>query len=118
MKTNRDRISIISRGCKIEGSVHIDGHLIIEGNIDGKISGESIYAEKESNVNAIVQASFVTIAGCFKGEIEATELLTLLGTADVQGNIKCRKLIIDEGCIFNGTIKFRSEVNSAKSHTE
>lgn len=102
-----DRISIINRDCRIEGQLHFKGHLIVEGTVEGSLEGESIFIERGSVITAKLHALSVTIAGLFKGEIEA-DLLTLLKTANVDGHIRCHRLVMDEGGILNGSVKFIS----------
>lgn len=108
MKASNNNISIVNRDCKIEGILHFRGHLIVEGIIEGTLLAESVFTEKNSNVKAQINATSLTIAGHFEGDIEVTGTLTLLETADVRGNIRCHNLVIDEGGIINGSVKFIS----------
>jgi cytoskeletal protein CcmA (bactofilin family) len=57
------------------------------------------------------------IAGFLKGEIEAG-MLTLLKTANVEGHIRCQRLVIDEGGILNGSVKFISPDDSLQHPAE
>jgi cytoskeletal protein CcmA (bactofilin family) len=108
VSVKNNNISIVTRDCKIEGILHFRGHLIVEGLIEGTLLAETVFTEKDSNVKAQVSATSLTIAGNFEGEIEVTGTLTLMKSADVRGNIKCRNLVIDEGGIINGSVKFLS----------
>lgn len=111
MKDKEDNISIINRNCKIEGSLNFKGHLIIEGTVEGTLLAETVFTEMDSRVIVDINATSLTIAGFFEGNIEVTDVLTLLKTADVRGQIKCHKLIIDEGALLNGIVKFTSPEN-------
>ncbi|MGZ6274543.1 MAG: bactofilin family protein [Syntrophales bacterium] len=108
MNVSNDNVSIINRDCKIEGILHFRGHLIVEGIIKGTLLAETVFTEKGSNVTAKISATSLTIAGYFDGDIEVTGTLTLLKSADVRGNVRCRNLVIDEGGIINGSVKFTS----------
>ncbi|MGO9137331.1 MAG: bactofilin family protein [Syntrophales bacterium] len=108
MNLKSNNISIINRNCKIEGILHFGGHLIVEGTIEGTIVAETVFTEKDSNVTAKISATSLTIAGYFEGDIEVTGTLTLLKSADVRGDIRCRNLVIDEGGTINGSVKFTS----------
>lgn len=107
----KDNISIINNTSKIEGILYFKGHLIIEGTIKGTILAETVFTEIDSRVNANIKAHSLTIAGFFEGDIEVIDTLTLLKTADVKGQIRCCKLIIDEGGYLNGSVKFISQEN-------
>jgi cytoskeletal protein CcmA (bactofilin family) len=105
MKFQEDQISILNRDSRLEGQLHFKGHLIVEGTIEGSINGESIFTEQNSQITAKIHAKSLTIGGFFEGEIEA-DMLRLLKTANVAGHIRCQKLVIDEGGILNGSVKF------------
>jgi cytoskeletal protein CcmA (bactofilin family) len=111
VKTRDNNISIVNRDCKIEGILHFRGHLIVEGIIEGTLFAETVFTEKNSKVKAQIHAASLTIAGYSEGEIEVTGTLTLLKSADVRGHIRCRNLVIDEGGIINGSVKFISVEN-------
>ena len=71
----------------VNGSINIDGELIIErsGFIEGEIK----------SVNAVV-------AGSVKGNIDVSEKLILESSSKFVGNIKTKQLIIQEGALFQG----------------
>lgn len=71
----------------VEGSISIDGDLIVEKN--GTIQGEV------KTVNAVV-------AGSVKGNVECSEKLVLEGSSVFEGNIKTKQLVIQDGAIFQG----------------
>lgn len=115
MKGKEDNISIINRNSKIEGILHFKGHLIVEGIIEGTLLAETVFTEKDSRVIAKINATFLTIAGFFEGDIDVTDTLTLLKSADVRGQIRCHKLIVDEGGFINGSVKFIPQESSYKN---
>ena len=108
VKGTQDNISIINKNSKIEGVLHFKGHLIVEGIIEGTLLAETVFTEKESRVTAKVNVTSLTIAGFLEGDIIVTDTLTLLKSADVRGQIRCYKLVIDEGGIINGNVTFIS----------
>jgi cytoskeletal protein CcmA (bactofilin family) len=109
MKSKKEeQVSIINRNSSVDGLLDSKGHLIVEGTISGRINAESVFTERESHLTAKVSAISISIAGFFEGEIEA-HTLTLLNTANASGDIRCHKLIVDEGAIFNGSVQFISQ---------
>ena len=106
MLAKDNSVSIVNRDCKIEGVLHFRGHLIVEGIIEGTLLAETVFMERNSNVKAQIRAISLTIARYFEGDIEVTSTLMLLKTADVRSHIKCHNLVIDEGRIINGSVKF------------
>jgi len=101
----KDRdISIINRGCRLNGIMDFKGYLIVAGTVEGVLNVESVITEEGSFIKADVTSEKLTIAGRFEGNIVVTGTLTLLGTANVQGTIQCGNLIVEEGGILNGKI--------------
>lgn len=72
---------------KFEGSLTTKGVLIIGANAD---------------IKANICGEDVTIAGMVKGNIMATESLTLSSTAKVLGDIEAPLITIEKGAAFNG----------------
>lgn len=103
---NDNRFSIINSGSKIEGVLITKGHLIIEGTVEGTIQAESVFAEKDSRIRANIQVNTLWIAGFFEGSIEVSDTLTLLPTAEVRGQIRCHKLVVQAGAKLEGNVKF------------
>ncbi len=101
-----DHISIINRNCRIEGSLQFEGHLIIEGEIDGLLNAESVFIERGGLVTGRIHAKMLSVSGYFEGEAEVTDTLTLKSSADMRGQIRCCKLVVEEGGMLNGDIKF------------
>jgi len=104
VKTNQKNFSIINKDCKLEGNLDFKGYLIVAGSINGTVHAETIIAEEDSHIKAKIKAAFLTIAGFFEGEINVSGTLTLLKTSKVNACIQCGKLIIEDGCTFNGNI--------------
>ena len=70
-----------------------------EGNLDTK---GKLTIGQAAEIKADIIGENITISGNIKGNIKATEIVRLLSTAQVIGNIEVPKISIDEGAIFNG----------------
>jgi len=97
-------VSIINKGCSLKGTLDFKGYLMIAGTVEGVLNAESVTTEKGSVIKADITSENLTIAGTFEGNIMVTGLLTLLGTANVRSDIRCGRLVIEEGGILNGRI--------------
>jgi len=97
-------VSIINKGCTVNGNLNFKGYLIVEGTVEGILNAESVTTEERSFVKADVTSEKLTIAGRFEGNIIVTGILTLLGTSNVQGTIHCNSIVVEEGGILNGTV--------------
>ncbi len=97
-------VSIINKGCRLNGTLDFKGYLIVAGTVEGVLNAETVITEEESTIKADVTSENLTIAGTFEGNIIVTGILTLLGTSNVQASIQCGNLVVEEGGILNGRI--------------
>ncbi len=97
-------VSIINKGCTLKGSLDFKGYLMIAGTVEGILHAESVITEEGSVVKADITSENLTVAGAFEGNIMVTGLLTLLGTSHVRAEIRCGRLVMEEGSILNGKI--------------
>jgi cytoskeletal protein CcmA (bactofilin family) len=112
---------------KVDGDVTVDGQLylapsaLVSGNvratscrIDGLVEGkvecsEDLELGKTGRLNAdCVGGKEVTVAGQAFGNVTTGGVVRLLSTARLTGNIRARRLVIEEGAIFNGDCAMRA----------
>lgn len=102
-KFKMDYEVLISKNTSINGNININGCTRIDGNIDGTLAVNSdLFIGEAGNIRAAVYTQNAIIAGTVNGNISCRERLELKGTAKVNGDIKCKTLIINEGAIFHG----------------
>jgi cytoskeletal protein CcmA (bactofilin family) len=95
--------SIIAQGCKFEGKVEVRGTLRIEGEFKGDIgTPESLVIGKTGVVNGKVMVKNAIIGGQLIGNIVAENKIELQSGSHVEGDIKTKRLVIDEGVFFEG----------------
>ena len=95
--------SIIAQGCKFDGKISVRGTLRIEGEYKGDISEpESLVIGKTGVVHATVQVKNAIIGGQLIGNIKAENKIELQSGSHVEGDIKTKRLVIDEGVFFEG----------------
>lgn len=112
---------------RIDGDVTVDGVLtlgptaLISGNVrtrrcqvDGMVDGrmecsEELSLGENGRLNAdCVAGKRISVAGQIFGNIQCSGILHILATAQVDGNIKARRLIIEEGAVVNGSCTMRA----------
>ena len=95
--------SIIGEGTTLHGDFKLNGLLRIDGTFFGKIrTSGKVLIGKNGQTDGEIVAGTVVIGGKVKGEIIATERITLLSTGVLIGNIVTPRLIIEEGVVFDG----------------
>lgn len=95
--------SIIAQGCKFDGKVEVRGTLRIEGEFKGDIgTPESLVIGKTGVVHANCNVKNAIIGGQLFGNIIAENKIELQSGSHVEGDIKTKRLVIDEGVFFEG----------------
>ena len=101
--------SIIAQGCKFDGKVEVRGTLRIEGEFKGDIgTPESLVIGKSGVVHAKVKVKNAIIGGQLFGNIVAENKIELQSGSHVEGDIKTKRLVIDEGVFFEGNCSMGS----------
>lgn len=95
--------TILGTGTKVEGDIHTNGSLRIEGEVIGNIKAEGdLFVGEEGRIETEIEARNVVIAGKVKGDVKAHQRLEILPQGKLIGDIKTDKLKIEEGAVFVG----------------
>jgi cytoskeletal protein CcmA (bactofilin family) len=98
-------ISIIGPGMRVVGDCETEGTLRIEGSVEGAVrAGKAIVVGREGVVQGDITTQDAVIGGRVIGTVIAESRLELQATAVVEGEIRARRIKIEEGSRINGTI--------------
>jgi cytoskeletal protein CcmA (bactofilin family) len=98
-------ISIIGPGMKVVGDCETDGTLRVEGTVEGTVrAGKAVVIGKDGVVKGDVMTQDAIIGGRVTGAVIAESRLGLQATCSVDGEIKARRIKLDEGGRINGTV--------------
>ena len=98
-------ISIIGPGMRVIGDCETEGTLRIEGTVEGTVrAGKAVVIGKDGEVRGDVLTQDAIIGGRVTGAVVAESRLELQATCAVDGEIKARRIKLDEGGRINGTI--------------
>jgi cytoskeletal protein CcmA (bactofilin family) len=100
-------VAVIGRSIQINGDLRGDEDLRIEGDVSGTVElrNSVLTIGKEGKVKAGVYAKAIAVDGETKGDLYATERVSVHVNARVQGNIIAPKVSIEEGAHFKGSIE-------------
>jgi len=105
---------MIGKGAKIEGTLNVAGDVRVGGQIVGEVNVEKkLMVTAEGRIDANIQTGDADFAGRIKGDVVAKGSLTLRSTCVLEGNIKCTRLMIEEGAIYKGRCEMRSPLTQA-----
>jgi cytoskeletal protein CcmA (bactofilin family) len=103
--SNDAAISLIAQGMKIVGDCETDGTIRVEGRVEGTLrAGKSVVVGRGGEVTGDIVTQDAVISGRVNGNIVAESRLELQSTCDIQGEIRSRRVQLDEGARFNGQV--------------
>ena len=102
----KDEITIISIGVKLEGSLTSDGNVRVDGFIMGDVTAKgNITVGDHGEIKGNVNADNVVVGGTIFGTVNSKEKLVLEANSTLQGDISTKILVIAPGAKFDGTSK-------------
>src|SRR5262245_55449187 len=111
MNTTGSAKNVLNSDVEIKGNVKFAGELTFEGKLEGEINSEGTLNLGDTAVlNGNVNASTVIIRGKLNGNVVAKDKIEIKTKAEVFGDIRAAKLVIEEGVTFVG----KTEVNPNK----
>lgn len=98
-------ISIIAPGTKVIGDVETDGTLRVEGTVEGQIkAAKAVVVGKDGVVTGDIATQDAVIGGRVTGTVVAESRLELQATCVIDGEIRARRVKLDEGGKVNGQV--------------
>jgi len=99
-------VYVIGPTLVFKGELSADEDLFIEGRIEGTIAHHkmNLTVGKQGRVKANIDATSVIIEGQLVGDIRSDGTVTLAKGADVDGNIFCSRIVMEDGARFKGEI--------------
>ena len=110
-------ISIIGPGMRVVGDCETDGTLRIEGKVEGTVrAGKAVVVGKEGSVEGDILTQDAIIGGRVNGKLVAESRLELQATCQIEGEIRARRIKLDEGGSINGSV-YVGDVKAATAST-
>jgi cytoskeletal protein CcmA (bactofilin family) len=108
MEQNQNAQSVISGEVEITGTVKSSGSIRLDGKLNGDLecSGDATIG-KGASVKGNLSVNGVSIAGEINGNVTAKDRIEMKTSARVMGDIKAKRLAVEDGVTFIG----KSEVN-------
>jgi len=103
--------NILSSDVEIKGTIKFSGELAFDGKLDGEIQTDGVLTLGDTAVvTGNINAQSVIVRGKVNGNINAKEKIEIKAKAELFGDIRATKLVIEEGVSFVG----KTEVNPNK----
>ncbi len=100
-----DVVSIIGPGMKVVGDCTSDGTIRVEGLVEGSVrAAKSVVVGKDGMVKGDISTQDAIIAGRVNGSVSAESRIELLASCRVQGDIRSRRVKLEEGGQVDGQL--------------
>lgn len=107
-------LNTLVQGTTVEGTIRCESDIRIDGTVKGSLDCKAkVIIGPQGYVDGDVSCQNAMIEGRFEGTLSVTELLHVRETAQVNGDIKTNKLIVQSGAIFNVACKMGAQKSSA-----
>lgn len=111
-------ISIIGPGMTVVGDCETEGTVRVEGTVQGSIkAGKAVVIGKQGKVTGDIVTQDAVISGYLSGTLVAESRLELQATCHVDGEIRTRRMQLEEGAVLNGTVQMGDRKKAAPGAT-
>lgn len=115
-----EHFSVVSAECYFQGTLNVQGSLRVDGTLEGSVdNARHVIVGDGGKIVGDVTAEIVVCGGTIEGNVCA-DMLEVLGKASINGDIRAKKMIVEEGGRIDGrcTIGEEQTVNLEGSNEE
>ncbi|MEA2031239.1 MAG: polymer-forming cytoskeletal protein [candidate division Zixibacteria bacterium] len=100
--------TIIGSDTVITGTVDVKGALRVDGSVNGKIiCSDCVTIGTTGIVEAEVESKTAIVAGKMLGNIVTTEKIELQANCEMDGDLRTKSLVIEQGAVFCGACNMK-----------
>lgn len=106
------KLSHLGQSARVTGDISLAENLCIDGAIEGtiKIRGKRLSITERALVKGEIHARTIDVRGTVQGDIHGDEIVHLYSSATVVGNVHTKRILVDDGAQFDGTLKTQRDV--------
>ncbi len=115
-----EHFSVVSAECYFQGTLNVQGSLRVDGTLEGSVdNARHVIVGDGGKIVGDVTAEIVVCGGAIEGNVCA-DMLEVLGKASINGDIRAKKMIVEEGGRIDGrcTIGEEQTINLEESNEE
>ena len=112
--------TIIGKGTQVEGNMKVAQSLRIDGSFKGSINAsETLIVGSSGELTEVkVNVKNAIIGGKIKGDVTASNKVTLESSSRLEGDLTAKLLVIEEGSLFTGNCQSGDQVAPQKPPLE
>jgi cytoskeletal protein CcmA (bactofilin family) len=107
--------AFLGKGTEFKGVLSFEGTIRVDGKVEGEVlSKDTLIAGDGALLQGEITVGTLISSGRLVGNINSDQKVHLLAPANIQGNIKTPKLIIEEGVIFDGKCEMAGVIKTVE----
>ncbi len=111
--------TMIGKGSVFHGALRVEGGIRIDGELEGDLEATgSVVIGKGGIVHSNIIAQNCIIGGRAEGNVTVEGRLELQAGAYLKGDVRCRRIVIDEDVFFEGSCRMNEEQTLRHEGTE
>jgi len=100
--------TIIGKDTTITGTLDVKGALRVDGTVKGKvICNDCVTIGATGLVEADLESATAVVAGRLVGNILSADKIELQAKCEMEGDIKTKSLVIEQGAMFSGSCNMK-----------
>lgn len=113
-----EHFSVVSAECYFQGTLNVQGSLRVDGTLEGSVdNARHVIVGDGGKIVGDVTAEMVVCGGEIEGNICAS-MLEVLGKSSIKGDIRAKKMIVEEGGRIDGRCTIGEENAAADDEDE
>ena len=106
-----EHFSVVSAECYFQGTLNVQGSLRVDGTLEGSVdNARHVIVGDGGKIVGDVTAQIVVCGGAIEGNVCA-DMLEVLSKASILGDIRAKKMIVEEGGRIDGRCTIGEEQN-------
>jgi len=111
--------SVIGPDVEITGNVKCESHIQLNGKLNGDLTcGGLASIGRECTIKGNVQTENIALSGTLNGNITARDKIDLKSSARLHGDIRAKRLTVEDGVTFVGKVEVNPTGTSAGKASE
>jgi cytoskeletal protein CcmA (bactofilin family) len=111
-------INRIVEGTAIEGEIRCESNIRIDGSFKGNLTTKGrLVIGPAGLIDGTVSCQNAEVEGVLKGKIQVQQLLSLKGSARIEGDIVTDKLSVEPGSSFSGNCTMGGKLKDLNKET-
>ena len=112
-----EHFCIVSAECYFRGTLSVQGSLRVDGRLEGSVdNARQVIIGQGGSIVGDISAQTIICGGEVEGNVCA-DMLEILASASIKGDIRAKKMIVEEGGRMNGLCQVGEEENQPAAET-